>query len=89
MELLKSDKAKIEILRHVAKDAYFVNDLRKKVGFVNYTSFKRSILFLYCLGLVTIKKEHKGRRKYNRVSITKLGLEALDFLESSGSEGGQ
>ena len=87
MELLKSDKAKIEILRYVAKEASFVNDLRKKVGFVNYTSFKRSVLFLSCLGLVSIEEHHIGHRKYNRVSITKLGIDALNFLASSGSEG--
>lgn len=89
MELLKSDRTKIEILRYVTKEGSFVNDLKKKVGFVNYASFKRHILFLSCLGLVSIEEYRRGRRNYNRVSITKLGLEVLDFLESSGSEGGQ
>lgn len=81
MEFLKSDRAKIEILRCLAKGGCFVNDLRKKVGFVNYTSFKRSILFLSRLGLVAVEEHQKGRRKYNYVTITKLGLKALASFE--------
>lgn len=83
MKLLKSDKAKIEILRCLSKEGSYVNDLKKKVGFVNYDSLRRSIFFLSCIGLVSIEHHQKGRRKYNWVSITKLGREALDFLDLS------
>jgi DNA-binding HxlR family transcriptional regulator len=83
MNLLKSDRAKIEILRCLSKEGNYVNDLKKKVGFVNYASLKRSIYFLSCIGLVSIEHHQRGSRKYNWVSITKLGREALDFLESS------
>jgi len=83
MELLKSDEVKIAILQCLSKQGSYVHDLKKKVGVVNYGSLKRSLLFLFSIGLVSIEEHKKGRRKYNWVTITELGRKAINFFESS------
>ena len=51
MELLKSDKIKIDILKVLSKneDELSMNLLRKKIGLVNYNSLVRNCEFLYLI----------------------------------------
>ncbi len=66
MELLKSDKIKIEILKVLSKsdDELSMNLLRKKIGLVNYNSLVRNCEFLYLIEFINIEVKTIENRKY-------------------------
>lgn len=82
MELLKSDKIKIGILRVLSKskDELSMNLLRKKIGLVNYNSLVRNCEFLYLIDFINIEVKTIEGRKYYFISITDSGRKHLKLI---------
>ena len=83
MELLKSDKIKIDILRVLSKseDELSMNLLRKKIGLVNYNSLVRNCEFLYLIEFINVEVKTIENRKYYFISITDSGREHLKLIK--------
>lgn len=82
MELLKSDKIKIDILKVLSRseDELSMNLLRKKIGLVNYNSLVRNCEFLYLIEFINIEVKTIEDRKYYFISITDSGREHLKLI---------
>ena len=82
MELLKSDKIKIDILKVLSRsdDQLSMNLLRKKIGLVNYNSLVRNCEFLDLIEFIKIEIKTIEDRKYYFISITDSGREHLKLI---------
>ncbi len=90
VELLKSDRMKLDILKILADGKVYSFYHLSKLLKTNYTSVKKNCFFLELLGLVEIVKIEKeesasGIPSY-KVRITKAGLELLDKAKAVFSE---
>lgn len=83
MDLLKSDKIKIDILKVLSnsENELSMNLLRKKIGLVNYNSLVRNCEFLYLINFINIEIKTIENRKYYFISITNSGREHLKLIK--------
>lgn len=78
MDLLQSDRMKLEILKALhGEDELTINALRKEVGVSNFNSVKRACLFLETVGLVDIEAKAMGEREYMWVTLTERGQDVV------------
>jgi len=81
----KNDTLKIKILLSLKDSPKSINSIRMSIGAVNYFSVRRAVNFLEFIGLVSIKDNVAGSRKYRYVSLTSDGKKALDRILSNGN----
>ena len=75
MVLLNTDVVKLKILKTLynVQTEISMNNLRVKIGVVNYYTVSRNIEFLELMGFVKIDKKVIETRVYNFISLTNKG----------------